>query len=184
MEQTRSLDDFAADLRILLEDESAEEKYGDQNRLARMNGAVYLIVQAEEQGVDLEKLFERSFNETGFSAAYQETLKTSLHQNRMLAEDYGFFTKANRYRLENGENPVIARGGFRGDLAHLEEVVPELLAPEASIDFANLRYCPESLAGEEDFDHLDKVEIATHLHHAKIVSSPSYLRVLTAYNNG
>ncbi|MEM9482047.1 MAG: hypothetical protein AAGA58_20540, partial [Verrucomicrobiota bacterium] len=183
-EQTRSLEDFAGELRALLKDESADEKYGEENRIARMNGAIYLIVQAEERGIAFDKLFARSCEGTEFSAAYMESLKTSLHQNRMLAEDLGLFTEANRYRLDNGESPIITRGGFQGEHATLKEIIPEFLAPEASVDFANLRFCPESLREEVNFGSFDKIEIATRLHHAKIVSSPSYRRVLTAYHNG
>ena len=181
-EKTRDIEGFAIQLTTLLDDKMTKDGFTLKSRTKRMNQAVYLVHRALEQRIELDKLFDAATERADLSDAYRASLEESLFRNLRLAQQFGLFTSPNLMRMEEGKMPLITRGGFEGEEAVLDEVVPDYLAPEASTEFANLFYRPSPMARYEEVLTFDRIETATRLHHAKVLSTLSYRRVLLAYD--
>ena len=69
----------------------------------------------------------------------------NLLANWRLGELYGLHTKENLELLRHGKAPIITKGKYKGEKAHVDHILPVSKYPELENSMANLRWLPESL---------------------------------------
>jgi len=106
----------------------------------------FLLVlhKAQAAKMDLSKIFTSACTELGVGDDATSVYWESVNTDFTTANDLKIFDDPdNLINLERGDSPVITNSDWKGEKLGLLQIVPPLLAPEASKSLANLVLVPE-----------------------------------------
>ncbi len=105
--------------------------------------------------------------------------------NLDIADEFQILTSVNRDRLVAGNQMRIAAGGYTGELAILDNVVPHSFSPELEMRFANLLLKPESVWRRfPDQLGTEAMQGMSACLSASMMTETSYARALKAVQGG
>ncbi len=179
IDQSKSFNQFSDEFTQLLDD-SQQGSDSFTTRTERLQKMALLVHRAEEEKVDIEKMVDTALSRLDMPASYAPALTHSLIRNVRFGQQHGLFEDGNAERISRGEAPSIKNGGYDGDVAEVDQVIPHYLAPEISTNFANLVWKPKAVieAGTDDLDVATTIQAVTELHSSTFLTGHSLNRVI------
>lgn len=175
------LTEYSLRLGELIDESKFDESTLWKERQLHFFDALVLLDEARMKRLDLDELLEKTTENLSLPAVYGPVLAMGLLNNLEIADQFQLLTIENRDRLAAGGRLRIGGGGYSGEFAVLDNVVPHRYSPELEMRFANLLIKPESVwrtfpdkIGDEAF------QIMSACRSASIMTETSYARALKA----
>jgi hypothetical protein len=130
---------------ISLSDPAKLFTLGDRGANPRLKKIVYWLDYARKAGRDPSQVIDEILQANNYSAAHAALIKTNLIRNLKIGDELGFFSPENTELLRRGNAPKVMTGPYRGDVAHVDHIIPFSVAPEIGNDLANLELMPSAL---------------------------------------
>jgi len=180
----RTLEEYAEKVSKLLKINRNESAVGGDGQRT-LHRLAFLLHDAETDKVNLDELIAAAAKMVKTPDAFTPVLKQTLRLNIRLGESYGIFTEPNRNLVEKGASPLINKGGHIGSTVMFHTIVPRHVAPEVTRNIANLAYTPRVLLdqGYERRLTLDDIKTAAGLFNARLISAPSFQRLIRSIRN-
>lgn len=143
--------------------------------------AVVTLLDAEDEGADLEELFRQVewINQTPI--AYSDFLKDGLLRNLKIARELGLDSPENRALMREGKSPIIQTGPYAGEKAEVDHIVPKHLAEDLDNLLINLELMPMTLNRRKSKKVTPRVRsFAKRFHEAGVMLPASHERVMKA----
>lgn len=130
---------------LSLSDPAKLATLGERGANPRLKKIVYWLDEARRTGEDPEQLLGSVLQMNRYRAGHARLVKVNLLRNLKIGDQLGFFSPENRALLRRGNAPVVRRGPYVGDKAHVDHIIPVSIAPEIGNDLANLELMPATL---------------------------------------
>jgi len=116
------------------------------------------LIEAENQGVDLNELLRRAERINNTPVNYSDLLTKSLLRNIKIARELDLDSPANLQRMKLGRSPVVGSGPYKGETAEVDHIVPRSLAPDLDNLLINLELMPRTLNRRKGNKVTDRVQ--------------------------
>ena len=177
--------EYSLKLEALVDESKFDEGTLWKERQLRFFDALRVLQEARVERLDLGKLLEQATGNLNLPPVYAPVLASGLLRNLEIADEFQLLTDSNRDRLSRSQRMRIGAGGYAGESAVLDNVVPHRYSPELEMRFANLLIKPEVVwrsfpdkIGEE------AMQIMSACRSASIMTETSYARALNAVRGG
>jgi len=150
---------FADDVRGLIQDHGAESQigegkdapwFGNDGTFFRILGLMY---DAERHKYSAAETVRSAASGAGLRPGEAKLVTDMLMDNYRIAKQMGVFDDlSNTLRLEHGEAPLSKADGWEDEPLTVGHVLSPVVAPEASLSFANIMLMPKSVRDLQNDD--------------------------------
>jgi len=166
---------------LSLSDPAKLATLGERGANPRLKQIVYWLNQARLSGENPSHVIDATLQQNAYSPAHADLIKTNLLRNLKIGDELGFFTPQNSDLLRRGGAPLVMRGPYAGEIAHVDHIIPVSIAPEIGNDLANLELMPKTLNLRKSAKIGDRQKALAHgLNAAGVIDAKLLERIMTS----